>query len=329
MVANRPKRIVVLGGGTGVFTALVGLKRTPHKLTAIVSMADEGGSTGFLREEFGILPPGDVRRALVALSRSEKTLNDLFTYRFEEGAGLAGHSVGNLMLTALERMSGSFEQAIEAAANILGVSGEVIPVTLDRVRLRAWLKGGGVVTGEHAIDVPIRRKISRIIRLALTRQARANPRALEAIRKADCIVIGPGDLYTSLLPNLLVRGIPRAIRRARGRAVYVVNLMTKRGETDKFVAKDFVDVVERYLGRGVLDAVIVNTGKPSRTLMRFYRERGHVAPVAYSPDQFAFKSFRVIAGDFIRKERRFIRHDPGLLARAILKALKLPRARKR
>ena len=326
---HKPKRIVVIGGGTGVFTVLVGLKRTPHKLTAIVSMADEGGSTGILREEFGILPPGDVRRALVALSRSEKTLNDLFTYRFEEGKGLAGHSVGNLMLTALERMTGSFEEAIQEAANILGASGEVIPVTLDRVRLRAWLKGGGAVTGEHAIDVPAHRKVARIVRLAFTRKARANPRAIEAIRKADLVVIGPGDLYTSVLPNLLVRGIASEIRKARGRVVYVVNVMTKRGETDRFAAKDFVDVIERYLGRGVLDAVVVNTGRPPRTLMRFYVEKGHVAPVAYAPDQFAFRPFKIIADDFIRKEKRFIRHDPQRLARALLRALKLSRRRRR
>src|SRR3989344_8497527 len=208
-VLPRGKRVVVIGGGTGVFTVLSGLRTYSLNLSAIVSMADDGGSSGVLREEFGILPPGDVRRALIALSDAEKTLADLFTYRFEEGAGLEGHTFGNLLLTALQRTTGSFERAIEEAGKILRIARDVIPVTLDDVRLKAWLKGGGVVYGEHAIDVPAGRKIARIVRIGLTPKARPNPRAIRAISSADLIVIGPGDLYTSLLPNLLVRGIPQ------------------------------------------------------------------------------------------------------------------------
>ncbi|OHA47736.1 MAG: hypothetical protein A2806_01410 [Candidatus Terrybacteria bacterium RIFCSPHIGHO2_01_FULL_48_17] len=318
----RPKRIVVIGGGTGVFTVLVGLKRTSHKLSAIVTMADEGGSTGALRADFGILPPGDVRRALIALSPAEKTLSDLFSYRFEEGKGLEGHSVGNLLITALERMTGSFENAISEAGKILGAKGEVIPVTLEHVRLRAWLKGGGVVTGEHAIDVPMGRRIARIIRLAFTRKANANPRAIDTILRADLVVIGPGDLYTSVLPNLLVNGISTALRKTRGKVVYVVNLMTKRGETDNFTSRDFVDIIEKYLGGETLDVIVVNTAPPPARLLRLYREKGHVAPVAHKPDFFPGKSFAVIEGKFIRSDRRFIRHDSQRLARALLRALK-------
>lgn len=322
-VRVRPKRIVVIGGGTGVFCVLRGLRETPHKLSAIVTMADEGGSTGLLREEFGMLPPGDVRRALIALSPAEKTLRDLFAYRFQEGTGLEGHSVGNLLITALERMTGSFERAIYEAGKILRISGEIIPVTLDQVRLRAWLEGGGVVTGEHAIDVPVGRKIARIIRLAFTGKANANPRALEAIRKADFVVIGPGDLYTSVVPNLIVRGIPEAIHKTRAKVVYVINLMTKRGETDQFSARDFTDALEKYLGDETLDAVIVNSAPPPVRLLERYRDKGHVAPVVYERKMFKNKPFRVIEGNFIRANRRFIRHDPKLLAQALLPLLKL------
>lgn len=324
---SRPKRVVVIGGGTGVFTVLLGLKHTPHKLTAIVTMADEGGSTGMLRSDFGILPPGDVRRALIALSPAEKTLSDLFAYRFEEGKGLEGHSIGNLLITALERMTGSFESAISEAGKILGVKGEVIPVTLDNVRLRAWLKGGGVVTGEHAIDVPVGRRIARIIRLAFTRKAKPNPRALDAISRAHLIVIGPGDLYTSILPNLIVRGISEEIRKSKGRVVYVMNLMTKRGETDNFTAEHFVEVIEKYLGKDALDAVAINAAPPPARLLRLYREKGHVAPVAYEPGMFAQRLFSVILGNFVRPDKRFIRHDPKRLARALLSALTLHRRR--
>ncbi|OHA48225.1 MAG: hypothetical protein A2991_03260 [Candidatus Terrybacteria bacterium RIFCSPLOWO2_01_FULL_58_14] len=326
---KRKKRIVVIGGGTGIFNLLTGLKRTGHRITAIVTMADDGGSTGMLREEFGILPPGDVRRALVALSYAERSLADLFAYRFEEGEGLAGHPVGNLLLTALERMTGSFERAVEEAGRILRIEGEVVPVTLDDVRLTAWMKGGGVVRGEHAIDVPLQRRITRIIRIALTPKARANPRALEAISRADLILLGPGDLYTSILPNLAVHGIAKAIRRSSAKKVFVVNLMTKRGETDHFSARDFVDALERMLGRGVLSAILINTSRAPRGLAQWYREKGKVESVRWSKPMFRGVSYAVVTAPLLRREGKFIRHDPEKLARAVLRILIRPRRRKR
>lgn len=315
------RRIVVIGGGTGVFNVLSGLKRSGHHLTAIVTMADDGGSTGVLREEFGILPPGDIRRALVALAHAEKRLSELFTYRFEEGEGLSGHSVGNLLLTALERMTGSFEQAIEEAGKLLRIEGDVIPVTLDNVRLKAWLHGGGVVFGEHAIDLPINRRIARIIRVALTPRARPNKKALEAIRRAHMIVLGPGDLFTSLLPNLAVRGIPEAIRMSRAKKVYVMNLMTKHGETDGFSAVDFVNAVEQMLGEGVLDTVLLNTREPSPYLQRRYRETVGSEVVKGSRSMFLGRSVKLVTADLLRREGTFIRHDPQKLSRALLRIL--------
>lgn len=315
--AKSKKRIVVLGGGTGVFNVLTGLKKTGHELSAIVTMADDGGSSGVLREEFGILPPGDIRRALVALSHAEQTLADLFTYRFEEGEGLEGHSVGNLLLAALERMTGSFESAVNAAGRILQIEGSVIPVTLDDVRLKAWLKGGGTVSGEHAIDVPLGRRIARIMRIGLTPGARPNPRALEAIEKAHLIVIGPGDLYTSLLPNLVVSGIPEAIRDAAGKKVYCVNLMTKRGETDGFHARDFVRAVEKVLGKGVLDAVVVNSAVPPTKLREWYYKFEQAEPVAWSHDMLKRERPIVVAHPLLRREGKLIRHDVTELSRVL------------
>lgn len=312
------KRVVVIGGGTGVFTVLTGLKHSGHYLSAIVTMADDGGSTGVLREEFGILPPGDVRRTLVALSRNEEVLAKLFSYRFQEGRGLRGHAVGNLLLTALERLSGSFEKSVDLAGDILQIQGEVLPVTLDRVRLHAILDDGSVVMGEHAIDIPKRRRLGRIVKLRLVPQPKPNPRALRAIRKADLIVLGPGDLYSSLLPNLVVPGVASALRRSQARKAFVVNLMTKRGETDGFDARDFVSEVEKTLGKGVLDAVVINRRMPSPSRARSYFRKERARPVLWSPEMFRNSPFRVVAAPLLRTDGKLIRHDPMALGRTLL-----------
>lgn len=315
----KEKRIVVIGGGTGVFTVLSGLKKHPHHLSAIVTMADDGGSTGQLREEFGILPPGDVRRALLALADSEAALlAELFTYRFEEGEGLSGHSMGNLLLTALERITGSFERSIGAASQLLGVSGKVIPVTLDDVRLKAVLSDGTEVLGESEIDVPKKDRLAAIDRVELVGRARANPRALDAIATADLVVIGPGDLYTSLLPNLVVAGIVEALRTTSAKKVYIVNVMTKHGETDGFSARDFVDAIERVVGKGTLDIVVVNNVRPPKRTEEFYASvRKSTEPVVFSEQQFADVLYKVVSADVVKKEGDLIRHSPESLAAVI------------
>ena len=312
------KKIVVIGGGTGVFTVLSGLKKHPHDLSAIVTMADDGGSTGQLREEFGILPPGDVRRALLALAdRDSELLADLFTYRFEEG-GLDGHSMGNLLLTALERITGSFDRAVTAASKLLGVRGRVIPVTLDNVRLKAILADGSEVFGESEIDVPKEERLEAIERVELVGRARPNPKALDAIAAADVIVMGPGDLYTSLLPNLVVPGIMEALSKTRAKKLYVVNVMTKYGETDGFTARDFVDSVERVLGEGVLDYVVVNNERPDKEAEDFYASvRKAAVPVVYDERHFSDASYVVHPRPVVRKHGELIRHDPERLAAVI------------
>ena len=312
------KNIVVIGGGTGTYTVLAGLKKYPVNLTAIVSMADDGGSTRILREEFGILPPGSVRPAMVALSGAEKTLANLFNYRFSEGS-LKGHNFGNLFLTALTKQLGGFEKAIEAATQILKLRGRVVPSTLQDVTLVAELEDGTIVRGETNIDIPKHSGKLRIKRIWLEPRAKGNPRALQALKEADLIVLGPGDLFTSIIPNFLVEGMSRALKQAKAKKVYVCNLMTKLGETTRFNAKEFVDQMERYAGKGAVDTVLINTKKPSAARIRQYEKEG-ARFVEYSPRDFSKTHFLVIKKDLVR-ERGFIRHDPDRLAKVLISLL--------
>ena len=318
MSKNKEKRpkIVVIGGGTGVFTVLSGLRKYPVDLTAIISMADDGGSTGVLREEFGILPPGDVRRALVALARADnKMLSELFNYRFSEG-GFKNHVFGNIMLIALERLTGSFEGALDEAGKILSIHGHVVPVTLANVRLAARLEDGTVIRGETNIDIPKHDPTLRIKKVYLSSEARANLRATKAIRAADLIVIGPGDLFTSIIPNLLVRGIPEAIKKSRAKKAFVVSTMTKAGETNGFSVADFLRELETYLGRGVLDYIVINKKRPAASRLTKYEKEGKaVVEIGNLPSRP-----KAIFGAFLRSSG-FARHDPDALARSLIKLI--------
>lgn len=312
---GKMKKVVVIGGGTGVFTALSGLRKFPLELSAVVSMADDGGSTGVLREEFGILPPGDVRRALIAMSASDdRLLCDLFNYRFEEG-GLKGHSFGNIMLTALERITGSFDQAVREAARILGVEGRVYPVTLDNVRLFAKLEDGSVIRGETNIDIPKHDGRLGIRDVWLEPHARGHKEALAVIRSADMVVVGPGDLYTSIVPNLLVSGVRDAIEESRAKKVYVVNLMTKFGETNGFSARDFIRVIEHYL-KSKIDYAIVNTKRPSPYRLKLYEAE---FAEFVEPRDLPHRPIPIL-GDFVRRQG-FVRHDPERLAKTLVSLL--------
>ncbi len=314
-VKKSDKKIVVIGGGTGVFTVLTGLKNHFADLTAIVTMADNGGSTGILREEFGILPPGDIRRALIALSHSDnQILAKLFAYRFSEGNGLTGHSFGNLMITALQRITGDFGVAVREAGKILSVSGSVLPVTLQKTALHAELADGTVVSGETNIDHPRHDGDLKIKRVWLAPAPKINVEAEDAIVKADAVIIGPGDLYTSLIPNLLVLGMKEALAKSRAKKIYFVNLMTKFGETNNFKASDFLKVMEEYLGKNVLDFVIVNNKKPSP--MRFKPYAGERSEfVEVDTEELTEKPIPLVA-DLLRA-RGFLRHDPEKVAKII------------
>lgn len=310
------KKVVVIGGGTGVFTVLTGLKEYRYKLSAIVSMADDGGSTGVLREEFGTLPAGDIRRALIALSdQNKKVLSELFNYRFGEETSLKGHSLGNLLLTALEKITGNFESGLEEASKILNLKGNVVPVTLVRTKLFAKLDNGEIIEGETNIDIPKHDGSLTIKNIFLNPKAMANKKAVEAIKKADAIILGPGDLYTSIMPNLIVEGIADAIRHSKGKVIYNVNIMTKYGETNNFTASDFVKKIEEVLGKNVIDYVTVNVEKPTGEIVKRYEKEN---------DEFVVNDLndpkKVIEGEFLRNGM-FLRHDPEKLAKALNKII--------
>jgi uncharacterized cofD-like protein len=313
------KNIIVIGGGTGTFTILSALKNHPVNLSAIVTMADDGGSSGVLRDEYGVLPPGDIRRALVALSRSDKVLRDLFSYRFESGS-LAGHNFGNIFLSTLEKTTGSFAMAVKKAHEVLNVQGTVVPVTLSKTRLFAELENGEIIKGETNIDIPKHDPRLKIKKVSLMPPAKSNPDAIKVIKNADLIVIGPGDLYTSIVPNLLVEGIPEAIRKSKAKKAYLVNLMTKYGETNGFDAGDFVDVIERYLGKDTLNYLIVNEKEPAEELLKFYKKKDKaifVKPI--------HQGQRYILADLLA-QGKFIRHDENKIARLLLGLLKTPQS---
>src|SRR5437763_5438681 len=276
-LGGRRLRVVVVGGGTGSHTVLTGLRHRSIDVQAVVSMMDSGGSSGRLRDEYGFLPPGDARQCLVALAGDEETatmLRALFTYRFRGWQGdrsversLDGHNLGNLFISALTEITGSVENAYAWAGRLLGARGEVIPVTTSNVHLCAQLTDGHVLLGEAAIDVRTEHPEAAIDYVYLDHAAYPTQAALDALRAADLVVIGPGDLYTSLIPNLLVDGIPEAIACARHR-LFIVNLMTKPGESDNFRASTFVERLLDYLAPAGLDAVLVNTALANPSVLQ-------------------------------------------------------------
>lgn len=309
------KKVVVIGGGTGVFTVLTGLKKYPYELSAIVSMADDGGSTGLLREEFGTLPPGDIRRALVALSNTDnKTISDLFNYRFKGKGTLSGHSLGNLLLTALEKITGGFDTAVQEAVKILNVQGNVIPVTLKSTKLVAELADGREISGETNIDIPKHDGRVPIKHLFLNPEVPANPAAIQAIKEADFVILGPGDLYTSILPNLIIKDIAQAINETSAKVIYIVNIMTKYGETYEFKAHNFVKVIQDHLGKTVIDYSIINTEMPTGEILKRYEEDKE-EPVLYDEENFK-NGVKVITGELLRKGK-FLRHNPQKLAKVL------------
>ncbi len=320
-------RIAVIGGGTGSFTVLSGLKNYTRKIVALVNMADDGGSTGKLRDELGALPPGDVRQCLVALSRTPE-LRDLFNYRFS-GGSLDGHAFGNLFLSALEKMTGDFGKAVELASEVLNIAGVVEPTTLSNVKLGLRDSEHGDVVGEFTIA---HRKFTESRPdLFLTPEPEVNPRAIQAIEEADIVVIAPGNLYGSLAPALLVPGIGEALARARGVKVYVCNLVTKPGQTDDFDVVDFAEEIERMAGVQFIDTVLYNTEQPDKKLLKKYAKEGEVS-VGVSSARMESARFTLLGANLLSGEiwqntnesdpiaaaRTLIRHDPDAVAKAVI-----------
>lgn len=324
--------IVVIGGGTGSFTVLSGLREYASNLTALVSMADDGGSTGTLRDQLGVLPPGDVRQCLVALSEASQELRDLFNYRFE-GGDFAGHSFGNIFLSAVEKQTNNFNDAVRMAGDVLRITGRVLPITLDNVRLAIAWKDGTVVHGERHIDIMHFVKEKGKPSLYLEPKGGINPAAAQAIREADMVVVAPGDLYTSLGALLIVSGVEEALAASKAKKVYVCNLVAKPGQTNGFTVADHVSEIERFAGGPFLDYVLYNTAAPSPQSMRAYKKAGEL-PVVVDHERLANAHYQAIgvpllastqaahrAGDPLAEHRSYIRHDGDALAQALLKLL--------
>lgn len=328
MKFNRQTNVVVIGGGTGSFTLLSSLKQHTDSLTALVSMADDGGSTGVLRDELGTLPPGDIRQCLVALSDSPK-LRDLFDYRFSEGS-FKGHAIGNVLLSALEKMTGNFNEAIDTAAEILRIKGRVLPVTLDNVRLKMeWSEASVILKGERVIDAELFEHDPRRAILSLVPKARVNPAAIRAIKSADLIVVAPGDVYTSLGALLVVDGIGDALCQTQAPVMYVCNLVTKKGQTEDFTVSDHVDELERLAGCHCIDYVLYNQQQPDTAVAQRYEEEDAYL-VVIDQERLNQRHYRSIGGEFLGKiarahdgdslpvTRSLIRHDATAVAESII-----------
>ncbi len=304
--------IVTIGGGTGQYTLLTGLRALPARLTAVVTMMDSGGSSGRLCDEYGLLPPGDFTRCLVALSTHPEAMKELLGHRFA-GGSLKGHTIRNLVYTAVQEITGDAARTVERLHELFAVAHRVLPVTLDATELVAHLENDRIIRGEASIDTLGEQLDAPVLSVYLDPPARGYHAALEAIEAADLVVIGPGDLYTSLVPNLMVHGVREAFGRSRARLVYICNLMTKPNETPRFSVEDFVGTVAMYLGEAQLDAVLHNTAWPAG-LSPDYAVAGS-EPVRTDPAK-AVRPGLLVPGDFL-SGGRLVRHDPTKLATAV------------
>ena len=337
---SRPNpKIVVIGGGTGSFTLLQELKNHTNQITALVNMADDGGSTGELRDEFGVLPPGDIRQCLVALSQAPSELRELFTFRYPKGSKWQGHSFGNLFLSTIELMNRDFSKSITIAGKVLNISGRVLPITLDNCRLGMNI-GNKQVLGQYKIDTTTFNGLSDKPELFLDPKPKINEKASQAIEQADMIVVAPGNLYASLAPVLLVDGVSQALSRARAKSkikvVYICNLVNKPRSTGEFAAHDYVNELERILGQKFIDTVIYNTNQPNDELLNKYALQGEEPVLIDKQGLNALKMAkkRLIGLDLLAQDpgkrnpndtfinRSLIRHDAKLVAKQLIKLTK-------
>jgi uncharacterized cofD-like protein len=313
---KRGPRVVVVGGGTGLSNLLGGLKQYTSNLTAVVTVADDGGSSGMLRKDFGVLPPGDIRNCLVALSTQEEVLKKLFQYRFKSQSSLKGHNFGNLFITAMTEITGDFGRAVEESSRVLATRGTVLPVSFDTVTLQARLKNGKVVTGESAIG----HSPTPIAQLLLKeRKVRPNPEALKAILEADAIVLGPGSLFTSVLPNLLIPQVAENIALSRATKIYVCNVMTQPGETDHFTVSDHVRTLFQHTAPDFVHYVVVNHEPIPHRLLDKYARSGQ-EPVMVDQEEVEALGPRLVKANLLHQED-FVRHHPEKLGKTLMKLL--------
>lgn len=320
---KRGPNITVIGGGTGISVLLRGLKEHTMNLTAVVTVADDGGGSGKLREDLGILPPGDIRNCLLALADAEPKLKDVLQHRFSQGE-LKGQSFGNLFLASMIEIYGDFNKAIQEMSNVLDVKGEVFPMTLENVNLHVKLKNGKIIEGESAIPKMTVEYGSPIEKISVEPK-KINPlrESVDRIRKSDCIVIGPGSLYTSIIPNLLVNKIPKEIYSSKGSKIYIANIMTQRGETDGFSLLKHVQEIEKYSKKSIIDYVIVND-KVLPSEMKNKLEKEKIEQIFLTEEEECFlneKNIKVIKADILEIENHIIRHNSKALSDLIMKII--------
>ena len=314
-------RIVAVGGGTGLSTLLRGLKAyTPH-ITAVVTVADDGGSSGRLRQDFGILPPGDIRNCILALADVEPMMERLLRYRFKEGE-LRGHSLGNLLITALADLSDGFQPAIHAMSDVLAITGTVYPVTESNVHLRAHFADGSGAEGESSIPVACLQRGTSIERIELVPEyVKPIPEVVNAIMEADAVVLGPGSLYTSVIPNLLVPGMAQAIHGSKAACIYIANIMTQPGETDGYDLERHLGAIRDHAGCDIIDMVLVNNALPSEPILKRYEEE-EAYPIPYDRDRLVKKGLKVWDRPLLDGDSEMGWHDSLRLGHCVLEAAK-------
>ncbi|MBQ1615247.1 MAG: YvcK family protein [Selenomonas sp.] len=305
--------VTVVGGGHGLSVLLRGIKAATSNVTAVVTVADDGGSSGRLREEFGIIPPGDLRNCLVALADTEPLMEKLFQYRFKGKTELAGHSFGNLFIAAMNEVTGDMEQALRESSKVLAVKGQVLPASKDHVRLDAVMEDGTVVQGESHIP-EVHKQIHRV-RL-FPEEVQPVQSALDALANADAIILGPGSLYTSIMPNLLVDKVAETIRKSKAIKIYICNVMTQPGETDGYTASMHAKAIIDHGGKGIIDYMLVNDAPISADMQDFYAAKG-AYPVEVDEEAINALGVGFVKADIIN-ENEVIRHDPDKLSRAVM-----------
>lgn len=319
LLVKGPK-VVAIGGGTGLSTMLRGLKYYTSNITAIVTVGDDGGGSGTLREELGILPPGDIRNCILALADTEPLMEELLQYRFKEG-NLREQNFGNLFLAAMNGISENFEEAVKKMSSVLAVVGRVLPVTLDDMVLKAELKNGNIVEGESNIPKEVIKQNSKIERIFIDPEgATALKEAVEAIKEADAIILGPGSLYTSVIPNLLVKEVSKALKEAKAIRIYISNIMTQEGETDDYEAVDHIKAIFKHGGSGIIDYVATNTQEINQAIKERYLQK-NAKPVLVNEKKIMDMNVNVVEGDFITVKNGFVRHDPDKLARFLMEII--------
>ncbi|MCF7894903.1 MAG: YvcK family protein [Candidatus Omnitrophica bacterium] len=311
---SKGPKIVAIGGGTGLSTLLEGLKKYTANITAIVTVADEGGSSGRLREEFGILPPGDIRNCLVSLAETPQLMRDLFQYRFKEGQGIKGHSFGNLFITAMTQVSGSFKDAIKESSIILAIRGKVLPSSLFNLRIKADYLNGTTTKGEDRIP----QNKSKIKKLHLVPEdAKPNLEAIAAVKEADIIIFGPGSLFTSVIPNLLIKDLCGAISRRQVMKLYICNVMTQEGETDDYTAADHLQQIISHTNKDIINCFLVNSGRLTSDLLSNYAQQKSF-PVLFDRKRLRKMGVSIYEADVIDRID-YLRHNPYKTAREIIR----------